>query len=379
MATTATRVTPGNFVLDGREVRVVAGQTVLEAAREAGIYIPTLCYHPRLTPTGECGICLVELEGAAAPVKSCMTGVPEGAVVHTDSPRIREDRLAALKKILADHPHACLVCERRSRCKPFDICLRNVHVTERCVTCSKNTQCELQRVADFIGLQGETVEGYRYRGLPVLHDHPFFDRDYNLCIKCGRCVKVCRDVRGAGILELGPEGSKTPVKTVCGKSLLEAGCQSCGACVDVCPTGALMESSNEWEAGATRCVTTVCPYCGVGCKLEAEVKDGRIIRTRPADAVPNWGQACVKGRFGIVEFVHSGERLTQPLVRKGDEFVETSWDEALTLIAGKLSKHKGDEFALVASAKATNEDNYVMQKFTRAVMQTNNIDHCARL
>ena len=380
MTTTTKPVATVSLTIDGRTVQARQESTVLEAARQADIYIPTLCYHPSLKPFGGCRLCIVEIEKIRGFPTSCTTPVSEGMVVRTDKPELLELRRNILKLILTEHPNACLVCERRTRCKPFDICLRNVQVTERCVTCPKNTRCELQDVADYIGLQGETIENYEYRGLPVLRDNPFFERDYNLCILCGRCVRVCQEVRGAGAVDFTYRGSRALVGTAFDRPLTDAGCQFCGACVDVCPTGALMDAANEWEGKPDSSVATICPYCGVGCQLKVELKDGRITRTVPDMEGPaNCGQACVKGRYGIVEFVHSPERLTDPLVRKDGKLVKVSWEEALKLVAEKLGKYKGDQFAFVASAKATNEDNYVMQKFTRAVMQTNNVDHCARL
>jgi ferredoxin len=164
------------------------------------------------------------------------------------------------------------------------------------------------------------------------------------------------------------------------KTLKDANCQFCGACVDACPTGALIERSISWPRTPGYMVPTICPYCGVGCQLNLEVRDNRILRVVPDESSPvNRGQACVKGKFGIAEFVHSPDRLTVPLIRKNGDFVEAEWKEALDLIAGKLANYRGDQFAFIASAKCTNEENYLAQKFTRAIMETNNIDHCARL
>ena len=253
------------LTIDSKQVRVRKGMTVLEVAREAGIYIPTLCYHPSLPSDGSCELCLVEIDDGDNFQLACVTTVTEGMVVYTDTPEVRLRQRDALKHILAKHPCACLTCWRRERCKLFDICLRSAAITERCVTCPKHGTCELEAVTDYIGL-GEEELSYTYRNLPVYTDNPLFVRDYNLCISCGRCVRMCegrRDIGAITMVERGGERLPAPSK---GETLIESACKFCSACVEVCPTGALMDTARKWEPQLAReAVVVPCRYaCPAG-------------------------------------------------------------------------------------------------------------------
>lgn len=343
--------------IDGRKIDVAEGKTVLEAALELGINVPSLCYHPYLAPVGSCRVCAVEIEGERGLAASCTTPVSEGMVVHTGTPRVVEYRREMLRLILEDYPGDCQECPRDGK-------------------------CELQQVIRQVGLDlpsGMAVETPR----PKLPGGPFFTRDYNFCIRCGRCVRACHEIRGAQAIVFREVNGRQEVGTPFDRSLEEVGCQFCGACVDVCPSGALSERLDEsvvGRPGEVREVTSICPYCGVGCRFIFEVKNGRILRERPDPNGPaNQGQACVKGRFGIAGFIHHPDRLTQPLIKENSAWKAVGWEDATDFVAKALSRYQPREIAVVACARATNEDNYVLQKFARGVLQTNSIDCCARI
>lgn len=367
-----------NVTIDGKRIWTTEGKRILEAALENGIYIPNLCAIADIElPFGACRLCFVEIEGKKGMVTACTEPVRDGMVVNTVTEEITQLRRTVLDFILSRHPHECLICHKRDICGPLDVCLRTVSVAERCVVCPSDKRCELQKVVAYVGID-ELKAPYKYKNLPVLND-PLIARDYNLCILCGKCVRVCQEVRGVGAIAFTNRGSEAEVGTIFGDTLEKSGCRFCGACIDVCPVGALSEREARWAGVPDRVVTTTCPYCGVGCQLDLEVRDERIRRVEPNLKGPaNKGQACVKGKFGL-DFVTDPSRLTVPLIRKNGELEESTWDEALDLVASKLGEHRGEEFAAISSARCTNEDNYVFQKFARAVMGTNNVDHCARL
>jgi formate dehydrogenase alpha subunit len=349
--------------IDDREVTVAPRTTILDAAASVGIDIPHLCHDPawNIPPGSSCRLCLVEVEGARAPVTACSQDVSDGMVVETDTEKIRQTRKMVIELLLSDHPHDCLTCEQGGQC------LLQTYAYELGVTESGFTD-----VAGTVKTQ-------------PLRDGPAIIYDRSKCILCGRCVEVCQNIQSSGAIDFSERGFDTTISLPPTLTRRESTCSECGNCIDVCPTGAMAGSLGQglgrsWEIEE---IETICPYCGCGCTLVLNVRDNKVVKvTGRGDLGVNEGMLCVKGRFGI-DFMGHSERLTQPLVRKGGKLQPVSWDEALDTVAGRFAEIRSesgpDALAGLASAKCTNEENYIFQKFIRAVIGTNNVDHCARL
>ena len=340
------------LTIDHMEIVAEKGTTILQAALDNDIYIPHLCYHPDLEPVGVCRLCMIEIEGRGLTI-ACRAPVEEGLAVKTESPEINKVRRVAMELLIANHHVDCLVC-------------------------AQNNQCAIQKLAAYVGIDEKRLEQLRQPTgtVPLDTSNPFFDRDPNKCVLCGICVRTCDELQRIGGIDFTFRGPQTIVGTFGNKPIAETCCESCGECVVRCPVGALIPKNFQQPA---REVKTVCSYCGVGCGFYLGVRGGKVVSTRgDIDSPVNKGSLCVKGRFGF-DFVNHPDRLKRPLVRKNGQLTEASWQEALKLVADKLSGYHGDEFATLSSAKCTNEENYLIQKFTRVVMGTNNIDHCARL
>ncbi len=346
------------FTLNQRTVGFLPGQTILEAASAAGVRIPTLCHLRGTSPTGACRICLVEVAGARTLVASCSTPAAANMVVQTESPRVVQARKVILELLLASGEHDCLLCPSCGDCQLQDLAFEYQVSAKR-----------FDRRTDFRPTEA----------------NPLIVRDFSRCILCGRCVQACNEVQVNRAISFGYRGKVAKIVAAGDLPLKDSDCVFCGECVQVCPTGALSEQKarTTWRPWKEKKrVRTTCPYCGVGCQQWLHVQDGKIVKvTGVTGAEPNRGRLCVKGRFGY-DFIYSEERLKTPLIKENGEFREASWDEALGVVASKfkqiIAESGPDALAGVSCARSINEDSYNMQKLFRAVIGTNNIDHCAR-
>lgn len=341
------------LIIDGKEVIAEKNSTILQAATSAGIRIPTLCYHERLNPIGSCGICIVEISGKTDPVEACNTPISDGMTVTTDSERLLQLRRDALKRLLVHHPLDCPVCDKAGECMLQDL------------------------VFEF----GVKTDEYKppTKSKEVVYATPLIKYWPDRCILCLRCVTACREIKGACALDVMEADGKKQL------TFHPDRCVSCGECLQLCPVGALTENLSPLKGRAftVKKVPTTCTYCGCGCQIELNVMNNRVVAVEGRhDAGVNLGSLCVKGRFGY-EFIAGGERLTKPLIKKDGKFQEAEWDEAISLVANKFARikqeHGPDAIGGFTSARCTNEENFLFQKFMRAVIGTNNVDHCARL
>ncbi|MBU1023870.1 molybdopterin-dependent oxidoreductase, partial [bacterium] len=350
------------ITIDDVTYKANQGQTVLDVARENGVYIPALCWHPRTGKAGRCRACVVEVDGAPGLKEACILEVRDGMVIHNSSPRVINTRKMIVNLLLADNN----INEMLSRVG------------------SKN---ELAEMAFSLGISHPdiTIDSKRF---PLDESSAGIVFNPNICISCGRCVASCNDNVMHEVLDFGWRGNRSKVIMDDDRPMGDSTCVQCGECVQVCPVPALnfknaIEHANTTPIEKKR---VICPYCGVGCALEVHLSGNRWLWSTAVEEnwvnLPNRGMLCVKGRFGF-DYVNHSDRLTSPLIKENGKFENVSWDEALDLIASKFlklkQKHKPGSFACFSSAKCTNEENYLMNRFARGVMHTNNIDHCARL
>ncbi len=345
------------LTIDGRQIEVAPGTTILEACEQIGIEIPTLCYMKELRPEGSCRMCLVEVKGARNLQTACTRTCDPDIEVTTMNDRVYKARRYMLDLTLSNH-------------------------TGDCFSCPANGKCKLSQYSMDYGIEKTQFEG-AHTGGTIDDTNEFYIFDPNKCILCRRCVRTCNNLQANSTIGIIERGFNSVVGLPFHGLLKNSNCVSCGNCVSVCPTGALSpkgaKAYREWEISRTR---TTCSYCGVGCQMDLLTKKDKVVGVEPAYGPANHGLLCVKGKFAY-HFVNHPARLTKPLIKKDGVFVEATWDEALELIVRKgkeaLETFGPDAIGGLSSARVTNEDNYVFQKMMRTVFKTNNVDHCARL
>ncbi|MCC6474692.1 MAG: formate dehydrogenase subunit alpha [Burkholderiales bacterium] len=351
--------------IDGMAVCVPAGTSLMRAAREAGLGVPSLCATDSLEPFGSCRLCLVEVEGRKGYPASCTTPAEAGMKVRTRSAALERLRRGVMELYLSDHPEDCPHCA--SGC------------------------CEVGAVARSLGVEATRFgrDGASHAGARLDDSNPYFVFDAAQCIVCSRCVRACADTQGTFALSIDGRGFASRVVAGADEGFLESECVSCGACVQACPTGALVEKSFLERGPADSGVVTTCAYCGVGCSFRAELRSqgagAQVVRMMPAkDGRANHGHSCVKGRFAWGYVTHP-DRIARPMIREriGDPWREVSWDEALAQAAARLrevqARYGRDAIGGITSSRCTNEETYLVQKLVRAAFGTNNVDTCARV
>lgn len=342
--------------IDGKQVTVPSGTTILDAAAELGIKIPTLCWLEKVSTTGACRLCVVEVEGVERPMTACNTPVKDGIVVTTSTPALELIRKNTLELMLVNHPLDCPVCDAGGECDLQDTCY---------------------------GLQVDKNKfGAELERLPIRYDWKLLESDPNRCILCEKCVKVCREIVGREAIEIVDRGDRTIIDTITGEPL---DCDFCGNCINACPTGTLISKPFKFRGRpwAFEVTPSVCAFCSSGCQVDYHAKDGRIERVTSDDDTYNHGNLCVSGRFGYAAFNSPG-RVTAPMMREGNsDQRKVTWEQALSSAAAKLkeiaSASGGNAVAGIGSARVTNEDSYLFQKFFRGALGSNNIDSEARL
>ena len=351
--------------IDGNAYPMKEGESMLSfIKRHVGEKaVPTLCDAPNLKPFGACRVCSVEVAleegGKTKTVASCHTPVGEGQHIYYNTPSVRALRKNIVELVLTDHPLDCLTCE-------------------------VNGNCELQDVAARVGIREVRYPaGANHLDRAKDLSHPYMISDMSKCINCYRCVRACDEVQGQFVLSMAGRGFDAHIVKGIDQSFMESDCVSCGACAQACPTSAISDVFQSKAITATETTRTVCTYCGVGCNLEISTTNGDVVSiTAPYDAEVNEGHTCLKGRYAF-QFYNHPDRLDAPMIKRDGQLEKVSWDEAYDYIAEKLSIYKedfgADTIAGISSSRCTNEENYLMQKFIRAVIGTNNIDGCARV
>lgn len=351
------------LTIDGKSCTVPKGTTLLQAANSLGIEIPTLCHMKELAPDGSCRMCVVEVEGGrkGGLPASCTEECSNGMVIYTRSERVVEARRFVLDLLLSNHKVDCF-------------------------SCARNGDCKLQAYSLEYGVEKTSYTTGKHVDYDKIDtSNPFYEFDASKCIMCRKCSRVCEKMQGRDTLSVSKRGFDTHISTCFNILRTDPTCESCGNCVSACPTGALAskDQKKNYRAFEVKATRTTCPHCAVGCQFDLLSKNGKVVGVNPADGPSNNGMLCVKGKFGSYKFIHSSDRLTTPLIKRDGKFEEATWDEALDLVAEKLTaiknEHGSESIAGFSCSRSPNEDNYMFQKMMRAAVGTNSVDNCARV
>ncbi|MBN2438651.1 MAG: sulfide/dihydroorotate dehydrogenase-like FAD/NAD-binding protein [Deltaproteobacteria bacterium] len=358
------------FKIDGIEIVADKGTTILESALQNGIDIPHLCYHPELQPDGACRLCVVNIEGVRGFPTSCTTPAADGMVVKTNTPEIFELRRNILKLMLSGHTSPCMVCPHREPCETYRPAATKSGKATRCAFCSNKEFCELRKLADQFEIDDLEVP-ILYKNMDLERNDPFMDRDYNLCVLCGRCVRICKKIHGKAAIEFINRGKDARIGTAFNSDHIESGCLFCGACVDICPTGALSDRFAKWYGHPDKIETTRCILCPLGCALNLKIKDEKIIGAT-ATSFSKEARVCAIGRFVYPQIFENPNRLLSHKIRTPDGLRKASYQEAVSHAVKKLENLPGEQIALIAHPAASREEIHIFRKFLKEVLKSNN-------
>ncbi len=361
------------MTINGKRVMFNQGETVLEVATKAGIYIPTLCARPDLPSIGACRLCIVEVEGGRGFPNSCTLPAREGMVVRTETPDIRAVRRNIFQLILSEHPSFCLVCNNQDECEELRHGEYKAGRVIGCYTCSNKDRCEIRELAEYLRVK-EIRFPLLYKNLALEREDPFLVRDYNLCILCARCIRACQNVLGHSAITLTKRGHDTKVGTLLEISHIESGCVFCGHCIDVCPTGALTARGSKWFGTPDQSIETTCVLCSHSCQMVADIKWDKVVNVHPPYEMSARREYCVKGRFCIPMLMNGRDRLKYPMIKRTiikEELFPATWEEVIDHAAENLKKYKPKEIGVFISPFLTDEAVFVLTKFAKQISKNN--------